>query len=109
MAKKSNDGGVNKSAAIRDTFAKTPGIKVRDLIAALGAKGIDVKPNLVYLIKGKLKGEKRHPRGNYGGAARAATASKNGDALATIIKVKKVAGEVGGLRTLKALVDALSE
>jgi hypothetical protein len=109
MARKSNDGGVNKSAEIRDLFAKNPDIKVRDLIATLGAKGIEVKPNLVYLIKGKLKGEERHPRGNRGGAAKSAAASKSGDALATIMKVKKVADEVGGMRTLKALIDALSE
>ena len=31
------------------------------------------------------------------------------DALATIRKVKAVAAEVGGLRTLKGIVDALSE
>ena len=39
MAKKSKDGGVNKSAAIRDLFANNLDIKVRDLIATLGARG----------------------------------------------------------------------
>ena len=31
------------------------------------------------------------------------------DALSTILKVKALANEVGGLKKLKALVDALSE
>src|SRR5262249_2727105 len=103
MARKSSNG-VNKSEAVREYFAKNPDTKVKDLVAALAATGVDVKPNLVYLIKGKLKGEKHRAR-----AAAATPVANNGSALATIVKVKKVAGEVGGLRTLKALVDALSE
>jgi hypothetical protein len=35
--------------------------------------------------------------------------SHGGDALATVMKVKKLAEEVGGLKKLKALVDALTE
>jgi hypothetical protein len=99
-------GGVNKSEAIRGVFAASPGISVRDLIATLHGRGIKVKPNLVYLVKGNLRGEA--PRRGRPPAAAAAT-PKNSDALATIMKVKKVAAEVGGLRTLKALIDALSE
>jgi hypothetical protein len=37
------------------------------------------------------------------------TTVTHSDALATILKVKTWAAEVGGLRTLKKLVDALSE
>ncbi len=108
MGRKANNG-LNKSQAIRDAFAKTPDIKVRDLVANFKAQGIDIQPNLVYLIKGKLTGEKGRRRRINRNAAQVATASGNSDALATIIKVKKLAGDVGGLRALKALVDALSE
>lgn len=109
MARKSSAEGVNKSQAIRDMFAKHPEIKVKDLVAQLKEQGIEVQPNLAYLIKGKLKGEKSRRRRVVKNAARVATASGSSNALATIKKVKSLANEVGGLGTLKALVDALSE
>src|SRR5262249_8190680 len=109
MGRKSSGDGVNKSQAIRDAFAKNPGIKVKDLVAQLKEQGIEVQPNLAYLIKGKLKGEKRRRRRVVGNAASVATASGNINALATIVKVKSLAKDVGGLRVLKQIVDALSE
>lgn len=39
----------------------------------------------------------------------AVTPSSNGDAQKTILNAKSWAAEVGGLKKLKALVDALSE
>jgi hypothetical protein len=36
-------------------------------------------------------------------------ATGNSDPVATILKVKRWANEVGGMKKLKALVDALSE
>jgi hypothetical protein len=108
MARKSTRGGVNKSEAIRAVFMNTPDIKVRDLIEHLASQGIEVQSNLVYLIKGKLKGEKGR-RGRPRKDAALAAVSGNSDALSTIMKVKKLAVDVGGLRALKALVDALSE
>jgi hypothetical protein len=109
MARKTSADGVNKSQAIRDMYAKNPDIKAKDLISELAAQGIEVKTNLVYLIKGKLKGEKKRRRRNASNAADVAVASGSNNALATIKKVKALASEVGGLRTLKAIVDALSE
>ena len=35
--------------------------------------------------------------------------SSSDDALATILKVKSLAAEIGGMKRLKALVEALSE
>lgn len=107
MARKSKDG-INKSQAIRDMLAKSPEMKVKDLVAQLASQGIHVQPNLVYFIKGKTHAKGRRRR-NTSNAVGVATSSGSGDALATVIKVKKLAAEVGGLRTLKALVDALSE
>jgi len=107
MAKKAN-GGVNKSAAIRDLYKQQPEIKVGEVVSTLARKGIKVAPNLVYLIKGKLKGEKSRRRSVNRNAVNVASASGSMNAIATIIKVKALAAEVGGLDTLKALVDALS-
>ena len=116
MAKKFQNGGVNKSAAIRDLLKENPEIKASAAVSALGEKGITIAPGLFYLVKGKVAGRKRRRRKVYRNAVNVASASSGGaavgkksGALATIRKVKAVAAEVGGLRNLKELVDALSE
>jgi hypothetical protein len=109
------EGEVNKSEAIRELLKEKPGIKGGDAIAALGEKGIKITGGLFYLVKGKMLGGKKRKRRIRKAAAQAvaasgqvAKASKN-DVLQTISKVKNLAAEVGGFRSLKALVDALSE
>src|SRR5712671_6069431 len=114
MAKKAQEGGVNKSQAIRDLLKENPQIKAGEAIATLGKKGITVKNNLFYFVKGSLEGQKNRRKKNKQTAVTIATASTHGsttttpaaaksDALATIRKIKVLAGEVGGLRTLKGL------
>ena len=107
MPEKTRDG-INRSAAIRELYRENPAMKVKEVIAALGTKGITVSDNLIYLVKGKLKGEKKHRRDVHRNAVNVATSSNKGDAVKTILKVKALASDVGGLDTLKALVDALS-
>ena len=117
MAKKAQNG-VNKSAAIRELLKGNPDIKAGDAVAALGAKGIEIKPGLFYIVKGKIAGRKTRRRrvmrkavdvaAASGGDAAVGSTKKSG-ALATIRKVKAVAAEVGGMRNLKELIDALSE
>ena len=51
MAKKAS---VNKSEAVRNVLAATPGISVKEVIATLKQKGIEVRGNLVYGIKQDL-------------------------------------------------------
>jgi hypothetical protein len=109
MAKKAQSGDVNRSALIREMFAQNPDMKVKDIVAILKQRGVIVAPNLVYLVKGKLKGEKPHGPKDSQAAPKAAAALGGLDALATIHKVKKLALDVGGLRMLKGIVDALSE
>ena len=81
-------------------------MNVKEVVSSLAGKGITIAPNLVYLIKGKMRGETSHRRKVNRNAAK--VASTSGNAVATIIKVKALAAEVGGLGTLRALVDALS-
>jgi hypothetical protein len=116
MAKKSNGDKVNRSAAIRDLFKAKPDITASEAIAALAAKGIKISDHLYYKVKGKMAGRKRRRRKAHRKAMGIVVAAGTtevpivkSDALATIRKVKAVAGEVGGLRTLKGIVDALSE
>jgi len=103
------NGEVNKSAAIRDLYKHDPDVQVKDVISSLASKGIKVAPNLVYLVKGQMKGEKNRRKTVTRNATKVAEASGSHDAVATIVKIKSLASEVGGLRTLKSLVDALSD
>ena len=116
MGRKANVAGEpNKSQAIRDLLKESPTIKAKEAIAALGEKGIEITDSLFYLVKGKVSGGKQRRRKIRKAAVKAVAASGNGvaptkdDALKTILKVKSFAAEVGGLRSLKALVDALSQ
>ncbi len=70
MAKKSQsskaaDSGkpkVNKSAAIREYLTAHHGAMPKEISAALKAKGIDVSPQMVSMIKAKQKIKKAHRR-----------------------------------------------
>ncbi|MCE9533184.1 MAG: hypothetical protein K8T89_18970 [Planctomycetes bacterium] len=107
MAKRKK-GGINKSAAIRDVYMQNPELKVKEVVKILAEKGIKTSENLVYMVKGKIKGEKPRRRDVDSTIVKVSTPSGSGDAVRTIIKVKDLAIEVGGMKTLKALVDALS-
>ena len=115
MAKKTQAGGINKSAEIRELLKQNPEITASEAIATLGQKGIKIIPSMFYFNKGKLKGRKgRRIKARQMLANVTATMSANGptktsDVVATIIKVKHLAAEVGGLKKLKSLVEALGE
>src|SRR5271166_5217427 len=107
MAKKKTDG-VNKSEEIRKLLGKDSKTPVKEIVGTLAGQGIKVTEQLVYFVKGKLYGRKRRRRKARQAVVKAA-ANGNSDPVATIVKVKGWASQVGGLRKLKALVDALSE
>jgi hypothetical protein len=111
MAKKATGGEPNKSQAIRDLLKENPKIKASDAVASLKEKGIKVTGGLFYMVKGKALGRKgrRKKREKKAVGVVESTTVSHGDALATILKVKTLAAEVGGLRTLQKLVNALSE
>ena len=116
MAKNLQSGKVNRSAAIRDLFKVKPDITASEAVAALAAKGITVSDHLFYKVKGTIAGRKTRRRKAHRKAVEMVVATGTitapivkSDALVTIRKVKATAAEVGGLRTLKGLVDALSE
>ena len=109
MAKRKD--GVNKSEEIRELLKANPKITAKEVGDTLGARGIKISPKLYYLVKGKLLGRKAHRKQARKMAAQVAESAGTGntDALSTILRVKRLAGEVGGMRKLRALVDALSE
>jgi hypothetical protein len=106
MAKKKT--GVNRSEEIRQLLKTNPQIPTKDIISTLAAKGVHVADSLIYFVKGQMKGRQaRHKKARQLVTNVAATG--NVDPVATILKVKRWASEVGGLKKLKALVDALND
>lgn len=112
------EGEVSKSQSIRDLLKEKPGISGKDAVAALAEKGIKIKVGLFYLVKGNVAGRKGRRKKNKQKAVKMMTVSVNGDAVATpvkaksdalvmIRKIKGLAAEVGGLRSLAELVEAL--
>ena len=108
----------NKSQAIRDLLTENPNLSVHDAISALGAKGIKTNKSMFYFVKASMKSKKRKAREKVATEMVTATkkaastsTSSNGatDALATIKQIKGLAAELGGMKSLKALVEALSE
>jgi len=109
MAKRKN--GVSKSEEIRQLLKTNPMMAAQEAVAALAAKGIEVSDNLVYFVKGKIKGRKGRKKKAQQVVAKVAETNNvpKSDALSTILKVKALATDVGGLKKLKALVEALSD
>ncbi len=99
---------VNKSEEIRQILRANRKMKAMDVVTALADKGIEVTANQVYYVLGELRGRKKKAKKMVAQVA-VATESTSVDAVKTILKVKSWAQEVGGLKKLKALVDALSE
>ncbi len=109
MARQKN--GVNKSEEIRQLLRANPKIGAKEVGAALAAKGIKISEKLYYLVKGKMLGRQSRRRKARKMVAKVAASTGTGsaDALSTILKVKSCANEVGGMKRLRALVEALSE
>jgi len=106
MAKKQQEP--SKSSIIRDLLKQSPKLTTKEVVSTLAGRGIDVTEGLVYFVRGQTKGRRsRHKKAQQMVAK--VTATGNTDPVATILKVKGWANQVGGLKKLKALVDALSD
>ncbi len=110
MAKKSGD--VNKTEEVRLLLKANPQFSAKEAMEKLAEKGIKISNALFYYTKGQMKGRKARKQKDQKTAAAKVTEATlviKGEALSTILKVKGWAKEVGGMKTLKALVEALSE
>jgi arginine repressor len=103
----------NKTQAVRVLLKQTPKATVEEVISTLAAKGIEVKKGLVYLVKSSMKSKKRRQkREKVATDMVTATSSSSGsgiDPLTAIKQIKGLAAELGGMKKLRALVEALSE
>jgi hypothetical protein len=109
MAKQKN--GVNKSEEIRQMLRANPKVSAKEVRDALQAKGIKISEHLYYFVKGNMLGKKarKNKAKNMVAKVAASTGTGNADALSTILKIKSLANEVGGLKRLRALVEALTD
>lgn len=97
----------NKSDAIRELLSSNPKLGSKDIIATLGEKGLKVAPSLIYFVKSKLKQAKKQAKREKVAASTGLTAAKN--PVEVVIRVKDLARELGGYKSLKQLVDLLAE
>jgi hypothetical protein len=98
---------VNKSAAVREILAKNFHTPVREIVSMLDQRGIRIHPNLVYLIKSKVRAGRRKQRRD-----KALANSKDlgiANPVELILEARKLATKAGGMRHLKQLVDVLAE
>jgi hypothetical protein len=109
------NGKPNKTEQVREYLEANPSATGTQAINALSRKGVRVTSSLVYSIKAKMKNRKG-PAKQLGKRATTVTAkgavastSGSNDVASTVRKVKGLASEVGGLKKLMALVEALSE
>jgi hypothetical protein len=95
---------VNKSQAIRDALAQAgPDPSPTAIAKSLQARGIDVSPNMVSMIKGKMKAQK-------GAQGRARVFARNGasfgiDDVVTLRELTKKLGKENVRRLVEALGD----
>jgi len=102
-----NGKSTTKADAIRAHLEQNPKAKVKEVTAALAAKGMKVSYNHVYMIKSKSKAKKR--MANRAAAAATATRSGISNAADAVTQVRRLARDLGGFRNLKQLVEVLMQ
>jgi hypothetical protein len=105
----------NKSQSIRDQLAANPKAKAKEVVAALGEKGVKVTEGLVYAVKGAMAAKKGRKKRIVRAAVAATDAGvvRNGrtkeDVITLVQDVKALAARAGGYEKLKGLVEALAD
>ncbi len=116
MAKKSK--GPNKSKAIRDYYGSHPSAKPKEVVAALKKKGIVVNAQFVSTIrsvskkKGGKIGRPGRPVGstsNNHSSRRARPAVSGEVSLDSLLQVKRIVDEMGGIGNARTALAALEQ
>jgi hypothetical protein len=107
MAKAKQTDGPSKAESIRTFLAENPKTKPKETVEALASKGIKVSVAHVYLIRSETKNKARKVKGAKIRAVAAARPGVRNHADA-VTQVRTLAHQLGGMESLKALVDALS-
>jgi len=123
MAKKS--GGVSKSGAIRDYYAANPNAKPMEVSSKLAEQGIEVTPAFVSTVRstdkrkgkpGRKASKKRSVKRSARVASKTAappraskTAATGEVSLDSLLKVKRIVEEMGGVDDAKTALTALEK
>ena len=103
---------VNKSEEIRAVLADQPAASVKDVVATLKAKGIEVSENLVYGVKQKMKPAKKKAPKATAKAAAASSSKKSvnkSEEIRTLFTATPTASAKEVVATLKAKGIDVSE
>jgi hypothetical protein len=107
IAAKSDGQPVSKSQAIRDMLAQHPDAKASEVVKLLAERGVKVNAALVYMVRSTGRRKKARRRRHQAVAvSRAAGVS---DPVKLVLKVRELAVEAGGIKSLQRLVDAVAE
>jgi hypothetical protein len=113
MAKKSS--GVNKSKAIREYYEANPRAKPMEVSEALKKKGITVSPGFVSTIRSTSKSKKGKKKSTRARASKvtprsrpaAGATSKADVSIESLVKLKSVVSELGGIDKTRNVLDGL--
>lgn len=101
---------VNRSQAIRDAINEMPKAKAKEIVAHLNEKGIKVSDQLVYQVKkmGKKRGRKPKEMAPAMSMNHVGRPKVHMTIAASVALVRTTAEKVGGMKSLREIVDALS-
>jgi len=106
VARKPNEP--NKSEAIRQVLEVRPKLSAAEVVQAVAEEsGLSVTTALVYNVRASLRNGKKSKNKNKK-PVEAATAKPSGTPLQLVLKVNDLATNLGGIKYLKQLVDAMA-
>lgn len=97
----------NKSQAIREHFKNNRKASAKEVVDALAKQGITVGENLVYNVKGKIKGRRKKRLKAEAVASKNVRSNSHVDPVALVKQARELAHKAGGYKKLKELLDAL--
>lgn len=104
----------NKAQAVRDFLAANPEAKPAEVVAGLGAQGVEISTNYVSVVKSSLKPKRRKQRRKARAKSSSAPASRSsGDSstvsLEALLKAKQLADALGGVEAARQAFAALEQ
>ena len=106
MAKKKK-AGVNKSQAIRDHLAKQPDDGPKAIVVALRKKRITVTEALASQVKYVKAGKKKRRRKKKAATTQPTVSDRI--SISTLVQVKKMVDQLGGIEKTKTALAALAK
>lgn len=105
---------VNQSEEIRAVLATNPKLKAKEVVEELAKKGVTVATDSVYNVKSTLSKKKQKRKaastnGHVAANGHSTNGATVGSPIQLVLKVKDLAIQLGGFKSLKQLVDALAE